>query len=44
MTVGSKYQLYIPPDLAYGDRGAPPAIESDSLLVFEIELIEIVND
>ncbi|MCW5208041.1 FKBP-type peptidyl-prolyl cis-trans isomerase [Desulfobulbus sp. US1] len=44
MTVSSKYQLYIPPDLAYGDRGAPPAIEPDSVLIFEVELIEIAND
>ncbi|CAK8711895.1 Peptidyl-prolyl cis-trans isomerase [Candidatus Electrothrix laxa] len=43
MTLGSKYALYLPPELAYGDRGAPPAIEPGSLLVFEVELIEIVK-
>ncbi len=43
MTPGSKYTLYLPPDLAYGDRGAPPAIEPGSLLIFEVELVEIVK-
>ncbi|MCI5122789.1 MAG: FKBP-type peptidyl-prolyl cis-trans isomerase, partial [Candidatus Electrothrix sp. AUS4] len=43
MAPGSKYMLYLPPELAYGDRGAPPAIEPGSLLIFEVELIEIVK-
>lgn len=43
MSPGSKYTLYLPPDLAYGDRGAPPAIEPGSLLIFEVELVEIVK-
>ena len=42
MSPGSKYILYLPPELAYGDRGAPPAIEPGSLLIFEVELLEIV--
>ena len=41
MSVGSKWQLVIPPELAYGDRGAPPAIPSSATLVFEIELLSI---
>lgn len=41
MEVGSTYELYIPPDLAYGDRGAPPVIEPGSMLVFQVELLEI---
>jgi len=41
MEVGSTYELYIPPDLAYGDRGAPPVIEPGSMLVFQVELQEI---
>jgi FKBP-type peptidyl-prolyl cis-trans isomerase len=44
MTPGSKYILYLPPELAYGDRGAPPAIEPGSLLIFEVELVDIVQD
>lgn len=43
MTPGSKYILYLPPELAYGDRGAPPMIEPGSLLIFEVELVDIVK-
>lgn len=43
MNVGSTYELYIPTDLAYGDRGAPPVIEPGSMLVFNVELLEIVQ-
>ncbi|MEA2059072.1 MAG: FKBP-type peptidyl-prolyl cis-trans isomerase [Thermodesulfobacteriota bacterium] len=41
MPVGSKWELYIPSDLAYGDRGAGKAIEPGSTLVFEVELLGI---
>jgi FKBP-type peptidyl-prolyl cis-trans isomerase FklB len=41
MPVGSKWQLFIPPDLAYGDRGAGPDIGPDSTLIFEVELVSI---
>lgn len=44
MEVGSNYELYIPTDLAYGDRGAPPVIEPGSMLVFNVELLEIVKN
>lgn len=43
MPVGSKWKLYIPSDLGYGDRGAGHAIPGGATLVFEIELLEIVN-
>ena len=43
MPVGSKWKLFIPSDLGYGDRGAGGAIPGGATLVFEIELIEIVN-
>lgn len=41
MPVGSKWQLFIPPDLAYGDRGAGADIGPDSTLVFDVELVSI---
>ena len=41
MPVGSKWRVYIPYDLAYGERGAGAAIGPYSTLIFEIELIEI---
>nr|WP_321465188.1 FKBP-type peptidyl-prolyl cis-trans isomerase [uncultured Desulfobulbus sp.] len=43
MPVGSTFELFIPPDLAYGDRGAPPVIEPGSMLVFSVELLAIEN-
>ena len=41
MPVGSKWMLYIPSDLAYGDRGAGQQIGPNSTLIFEVELLEI---
>lgn len=41
MPVGSKWQLFIPSDLAYGDRGAPPDIGPGDTLVFDVELLSI---
>jgi len=41
MPVGSKWQLFIPSDLAYGPRQASPAIGPNSTLVFEVELLSI---
>ena len=41
MPVGSKWQLFIPPDLAYGERGAGADIQPDSTLIFEVELMSI---
>jgi FKBP-type peptidyl-prolyl cis-trans isomerase len=41
MKVGDKWQLFIPPDLAYGANPPGPPIEANSLLVFEIELLDI---
>lgn len=41
MSVGSKWRLVIPPELAYGDRGAGADIKPGATLVFEVELLEI---
>jgi peptidylprolyl isomerase/FKBP-type peptidyl-prolyl cis-trans isomerase FklB len=41
MEVGSKYRVAIPANLAYGEAGAPPVIEPNSVLVFEISLLGI---
>lgn len=42
MPVGSKWQLYIPSELAYGSHGAGQAIGPDETLIFDVELLDIV--
>lgn len=42
MPVGSKWKLYVPQDLAYGERGAGAAIPPFAALVFEVELLDIL--
>lgn len=42
MPVGSKWQLYIPQDLAYGSQGAGAVIPPYSALIFDVELLDIL--
>ncbi len=42
MSVGSKYKFFIPPNIAYGET-APPNIGPNRLLIFEVELLDIVD-
>ena len=43
MPVGSKWRLFIPSSLAYGDRQAGPVIKAGSTLIFDVELLGIVQ-
>jgi hypothetical protein len=43
MVEGDKFELFIPSELAYGDSGSPPKIPGGSVLVFEIEILEILD-
>jgi len=43
MKVGDKWQLFVPPALGYGERGAGANIGPNATLIFEIELLEIVD-
>lgn len=43
MPVGSKWRLFIPSNLAYGDSDAGPVIKAGSTLIFEVELLDILK-
>lgn len=44
MHEGDKFRFFIPAELAYGDRSAGPKIKPGSTLIFEVELIKILED
>ncbi len=44
MSVGSTYMLYIPPSIGYGENGAGASIGPNAVLIFEVELIEIIAE
>src|SRR6201981_200000 len=44
MAVGSKWELFVPADLAYGQRGAGAGIGPNSTLIFEVELVSIKSN
>ena len=41
MKAGDKWRLYIPPDMAYGENPPTPAIPPNSMLIFEVEVLQI---
>jgi FKBP-type peptidyl-prolyl cis-trans isomerase FklB len=41
MKVGSKWQVWIPAELAYGEQGVGQRIEPNAMLIFEIELVAV---
>jgi FKBP-type peptidyl-prolyl cis-trans isomerase FkpA len=43
MAVGGKRRLVVPPSLAYGSQGSPPAIPGNATLVFEIDVVSVTD-
>ncbi len=43
MKEGDKWQVYIPSELAYGERGAGDNIAPNETLIFDIELLEVIK-
>ncbi len=43
MPTGSKWKIYVPSNIAYGERSPSPNIQSNAVLIFEVELLAILN-
>ena len=43
MVQGDKWEMYIPSELGYGDGGSPPKIPGGSVLVFQMEIMELLG-
>ena len=43
MKPGATYRFYVPSDLAYGEQGSPPNIPGNATLIFDVELLEVVD-
>jgi len=43
MKTGDRWTVYLPSELAYGERGSPPTIGPHAVLIFDLELVEIVE-
>mmetsp|Transcript_1954 Transcript_1954/g.2949 ORF Transcript_1954/g.2949 Transcript_1954/m.2949 type:complete len:222 (-) Transcript_1954:92-757(-) len=44
MVEGDKWEMYIPSELAYGERGSPPKIPGGSVLIFKMEILKIKGE
>jgi FKBP-type peptidyl-prolyl cis-trans isomerase FklB len=42
MKEGSKWMIYLPPQIAYGEQGSMPTIEPMTTLIFEVELEQVI--
>ncbi|MEP5224383.1 MAG: FKBP-type peptidyl-prolyl cis-trans isomerase, partial [Marinobacter sp.] len=43
MKEGDKWRLFIPPELAYGEQGLRDKVPPQSTLIYELELVEVIN-
>eukprot|EP00931_Biecheleriopsis_adriatica_P016402 TRINITY_DN12099_c0_g3_i2.p1 TRINITY_DN12099_c0_g3~~TRINITY_DN12099_c0_g3_i2.p1 ORF type:complete len:208 (+),score=49.54 TRINITY_DN12099_c0_g3_i2:73-696(+) len=43
MVVGDRWELFVPPELGYGDKGSPPKIPGGAVLIFELEIAKITG-